>query len=117
MGAERAACPGAPWWLSALGLISACTPPPLPASLGTYHQQKHVGFELGPLLRLREESERGLPHPMAGNDSPGPAARTRATWSWGSPLSPWSQDPRKPPSWVPLLCNPQAPQPAVPMQR
>lgn len=27
-GVEQAACPGAPWWLSALGLISACIPRP-----------------------------------------------------------------------------------------
>lgn len=32
-------------------------PPPLPASLGTYRQQKYVGFELGPLLWLWEEIE------------------------------------------------------------
>lgn len=28
VGVEHAACPGAPWWLSAPGLISACTPRP-----------------------------------------------------------------------------------------
>lgn len=109
VGAERAACPGAPQCLSAPGLISACTPPPLPASSGTYHQQKHVGFALGPLLWLREEIERGLPCPVAGNGSPGPAASTGAAWSRRCPPSPWSQDPHKPPSWVPLLCHPRHP--------
>lgn len=44
---------------------------------------------------------------------PGPAARTGVAWS----LSPWSQDPHKPPSWIPLLRHPHAPQPAVPRQR
>lgn len=36
-------------------------PSPLPTSLGTYRQQKYVGFELGPLLWLWEEIERVCP--------------------------------------------------------
>lgn len=81
-------------------------PLPLAASLGTYHQEKHAGFELRPLLRLWEEAERGLPCPVAENGIPSPAVGTRAAWSMGSPASP--KDLHKPHS------HPQAPQQSVP---
>lgn len=60
----------------------------LPASLGTYHQEKHVGFELRPLLRLWEEVQRGLPCSVAESGIPSPTVGTRAAWSLGSPASP-----------------------------
>ena len=120
VGAEPAARPRALQWLSAPGLISACTPsPPLPASLGTYHQQKRVCFELGPLLRLQEEIERGLPCPWLQMGAPAPLPGLEQP-GLGSPLcrpGPKTPEDIQLKSWVPLLCHPQAPQPAVPRQR
>lgn len=99
----------APLWLSAPGLISACT------ASGTYRWQKRVGFQLGPLLRLREEMERGLPRCqgwrwqrcslLGGQAQPRPRVCS----------DPWSQvrDPREPPSQVLLLRHPKHPNQAA----
>lgn len=109
-GGSRACCPPRGPVVVICPEFNLCLyPPPLPASSGTYHQQKHVGFELGPLLRLGEEIERGLFALSHG-------------WKWqlqgpeqpGLGGSPWSRNPHELPNCVPLLRHPQ---PAVPRQR
>lgn len=57
---------------------------PMSTFLGTYHQQKHVVFELGPLLRLREEIERGLTHPMGWKQQPQPCCQYWSSLVLGS---------------------------------
>lgn len=87
-------------------------PPPLPTSLGTYRQQKYVGFELGPLLWLWEEIERVCTASWMEMSALALLPRVESLVLGVTSILLLSRLPSgDPPSRVLLLCLLQAPQP------